>query len=319
MQQENTQVFNEAQQTWVTRSLNFIPPFLTRPEYLYNRSQIGRRIWHQLYKGNPVEEVMLPWGAPIFIGPDDLIGDAIWKMGVFDLIVAEALMRLTDPGELALDVGANIGVMSSVLAGAVGPKGRVISFEPLPSLVTKFRENVDLWRDRLGWSQVSVVPTALSSEEGEAVLTMPTGFAANRGIATLETGLPGEKITIATATLDASLASDEFVGTMKIDVEGHEHSVLQGSDELLSTGRIRDIVFEENNEYPSAATSVLESHGYKIFGLKKGLLGPQLIAPTVSKKSGETPNYLATRDPSRAIERLTATGWCAYKKKEPPR
>ena len=297
------------------RSLNLIPPFLTRPEYVYNRSQIGRRIWHQVYKGNPVEEVTLPWGAPILIGSDDLIGDAIWKTGVFDLIVAELLLRLTDPGELALDVGANIGVMSSILATASGNQGHVIAFEPLPALVTKFRENMELWRSRLEWNQVTIMPTALSSEAGEAVLTMPTGFSANRGIATLEAGLPGEQVTIQATTLDAVLAPDTVVGTMKIDVEGHEYSALQGATRLLSSGSVRDIVFEENNEYPSKVSSLLESHGYEVFGLRKGLLGPQLITPTVSKRTGETPNYLATRKPSRAIQRLTAPGWRAYTKR----
>ena len=94
MQQVNGQVGNKALRALVTRSSNLIPPFFARPEYMYNPAQLGRRLQRQLHKGGPVEEVVLPWGAPMFIGPDDSIGAAIWKTGVYDLIVAELLLRL---------------------------------------------------------------------------------------------------------------------------------------------------------------------------------------------------------------------------------
>ena len=52
----------------------------------------------------------------------------------FDLISCEAIWRLLDEGELALDVGANIGYMTSLMAARLGKNGRVIAFEPHPVL-----------------------------------------------------------------------------------------------------------------------------------------------------------------------------------------
>ena len=260
---------------------------------------------------------MLPWGAPLLIEPDEWIGSRVWLVGVHDLVVAETLLRLTDPGEHALDAGANIGFMTSVLAATVGSSGRVTSFEPLPTLVAKLRQNIDLWHDRLACTQITVIPVALSDEEGEASLMMPSDFAQNQGLATLEPGTSGEsgeEVRVATRTLDAIFSAGEEFGVMKLDVEGHEYSVLKGSVDLLSGGRIRDIVFEEHNTYPNAATRLLESHGYEVFGLRKGMFGPELTPPADLKKSlkqGEPPNYLATRDASRAARRLRPYGWRA--------
>jgi FkbM family methyltransferase len=303
-------------ESFTLRVSDEIPPFFVRPEYLYRPSQLGRRVWRQLNKSTSTRLVTLPWGVPLLVEPEEFIGGNIWRTGVYDLIVLEALIRLADPGELALDVGANIGLMTSALAYAVGPTGHVISFEPHPDLVRRLQRNAELWRSRLDWAHVVVDPVALSDSEAKASLTMPADFAKNRGRATLEPGCPGEGLTVSTKTLDGVLGTDQFVGVIKIDVEGHERSVLTGATNSLSSGQVRDILFEEYNKYPTPVTRLLEAQGYQIFGLRKNIFAPRL---TPSSKLGmslvteRTANYLATRDPLRAARRLTSMGWQALR------
>ena len=293
-----------------------LPQFFSRPEYLFRPSALGRRLQRQFEKGNAVEEVMLPWGAPILIESAELIGSNLWKVGIYDLIVAESLMRLADSGEYCLDVGANIGLMTSALAYAVGTVGHVVSFEPSPGVIPKLEQNVELWRTRLGWRQVTVEAVALSRSNGEAILTVPFESENSPGIASMEPDRAGESVTVPTRTLDSIQPEDTTVGVMKIDVEGHELGVLSGATDLLSSGRIRDIVFEGYGGYPSPVTRLLASYGYSVFGLRKGLLAPRLApdAPAkISFRGGETPNYLATRDASRAVQRLAPMGWQALR------
>jgi FkbM family methyltransferase len=300
----------------ILRLSDAIPLFFNRPEYICRISQIPRRVRAQFDKGGETEEIELPWGAPLLINPHETIGRSLWGMGIYDLIVAEGLLRLADPDELALDVGANIGLMTSALAHAVGTTGRVISFEPNPALVPRLEHNVSLWAERLNWRQVTVEATALSDAPGEAVLTIPDDFAKNQGLATLEKGIAGNGVTVPVRPLDEMLPADSFVGVMKLDVEGHEPSVLAGAAGLLSEGRIRDIVFEEHNKYPSVVTRLLESHGYQVFGLVKGMLAPRLTPASKMKTAliaGGTPNYLATTDPARAAQRLAPMGWQALR------
>lgn len=106
--------------------------YLTKPEYLLRPSQFGRRIIEFLVPRTGIQAVSLPWDMDIWVDPEEAIGRAIVRAGVFELAVTETLWRLTDPGDLAVDVGANIGYMSSVLARRCGPAGSVRVFEPHP-------------------------------------------------------------------------------------------------------------------------------------------------------------------------------------------
>jgi FkbM family methyltransferase len=307
---------NGSLKAYLERPARLILPHFVKPEYLFRPRQAGRRAWHQIDKGRSAERLELPWGTPVVIDPRDNIGKAVWTTGVYDLVVAEALFRLTDKGELALDVGSNVGLMSSALACAVGQSGHVLSFEPNPKLLPRLHENIELWRSQLGWNHVTVAEVALSATNGEAQLTMRSDFAENNGLATLEAGWQGESVTVRTTTLDSFLTGPQYVGTMKLDVEGHEESVLVGSHNLLSSGRVRDVVFEDHDPYPTTTMRLLEAHGYEIFRLRKGMFGP-LLTPGVQRRnslSGDPPSYVATRDAPRATSRFSAKGWRALRR-----
>ena len=98
---------------------------------------------------------------------------------------------------------------------------------------------------------------------------------------------------------------------MKVDVEGHEPSVLRGAGGLLEGGAIRDIVFEDHDDYPSEATAVVEEAGYELISLDNDLWGLRLGAPADrgGVAAGPGPSYLATREPDRARQRLGKRGW----------
>ena len=98
---------------------------------------------------------------------------------------------------------------------------------------------------------------------------------------------------------------------MKIDVEGHEINLLQGSYRLLTERRIRDIVFEDRDLYPSHVTEYLEQLGYTIFSIEQG---PFAVRISPAQESGayykyEAKSYLATLDKQRALDRLSRPGY----------
>src|ERR1051326_2845902 len=86
------------------------------PEYLYRPSQVMLRLKRSLLPRPSVSaDVKLPWGVSLRVRPEEYIGSIIWHRGVFDLVVLEALSRLIEPGETALDIGANIGQMTTLM------------------------------------------------------------------------------------------------------------------------------------------------------------------------------------------------------------
>ncbi len=291
---------------------------LNKPYYLFRPSQALRRTllpWHMRRLEGDRDVIRLPWGHPLRFRVDDKIGICLARRGVFDLPVCEALWRLSDKGEVALDVGANIGQMTSVLSAAVGTGGRVIALEPHPDVFQQLSENASLWQTQADTARIELRNVGASSRSGTAELRVEEVFASNAGTASMvatDDGAAVEAITVPVVTLDEEIG-DADVGVMKLDVEGYELEVLRGALRLLQMRRIRDIVFEEFDALPSPVTSLLESYGYTIFSLDQDLLGPVAGPPRDpgERKSTEDPSYLATTAPERALTRMRPRGWGA--------
>jgi FkbM family methyltransferase len=292
------------------------PLGLMKPEYVLRPRQLLRRVrWLLAPPRATGLTPRLPWGLDIRVRADDVIGTAVLHLGVYDLVVTEALWRLCDPGETALDIGANIGYATSVLARRVGSRGRVLSFEAHPDVYGELRANVSAWRAALPGTALDAHWVALSDRRGSVGLEVPEDFARNRGVCRVPDGPAspgrGRCVTVPCDTLDDLLGAAGRVGVAKMDVEGHEATVLRGARAVLAAGAVRDWVFEHHGAYPSAVTDLLEEHGYAVLRLRKGFFGPALLGPAgrAGQCAWEPPSYLATRDPDRAAARLRPAGW----------
>jgi FkbM family methyltransferase len=293
-----------------------LPERLARkPQYVFHPLRAARRATYRFVREDGRTRVTeLPWGLPLEVYAGDAIGFSIVAGGVFDPCVTEALHRLIDPGDVVADIGANVGYMSSLAAARVGSEGAVLSFEPHPRVYEVLERNAARWRERGRVGAVELRRVALSDAAGEGTLLSPS-FEGNTGLASLdagggETAADSSAIPVELARLD-EVDGAERVRFVKIDVEGHEADVLRGATGLLADGGVRDIVFEDHDEYPSPATAVVEDAGYELISLDNDLLGLRMVAP---ERRGEVPawpgpSYLATREPDRARGRLASRGW----------
>lgn len=293
---------------------------LLKPEFLFRPTQLLRRLrWKRRWCGKRGTAI-LPWGLPLEIDAAETIGMAISKVGVYDLMVAEALLRLADPGETALDIGANIGMNTGALALAVGAEGKVFAFEPHPSIHQGLQRTIGNWASpEYGICNIELRAEAVSDTAGSAVLKVPRDFSQNIGIASLtdahfDKDIQTDDIEVPVISLDEAFADlADKIGVMKIDIEGHELAAFHGAERLLSVGCIRDIIFEEHEILPTAVSRLLEDHGYTIFLLRKDTLGPHII-PTPCERPHTLPNYLATLEPDRALLRFKKRGFASLKK-----
>lgn len=255
-----------------------------KPEYIFRPAQALARFKH------PPDRARLPWGDSLKINSNEAIGRAIWIKGVYDLVVTEALWRLTDPSDIAVDAGANIGYMTSVLS----LRARAVhAFEPHPDVFKTLKENSYFWNN------VKLYKCALSSQSGAALLSIPDEHSSNEGLAFVATtGLPIETMRVDQINHDIDL--------LKLDVEGHELEVLEGAGTL----EIRDIVFEEHGSYPTPVTQHLEDRGYSLFSLGQTLFGPRLCLPERKPaRHWEPQSYVATLNPLRVKSKFKARGW----------
>jgi FkbM family methyltransferase len=293
---------------------------LASPQYFFQPLQVLRRLrLEYFWRGKREAFVTLPWGLSIKIDPHEAVGFNLASKGLYEIGVTEALWRLTAHGDLAIDVGANIGYTASILGIRVGPTGKVICFEPHPAVFDSLRENVDSWKKDCRCGTFVLHQSALSTENGRALLHTNDWFRTNRGTAwisnKLEPGQDRNVIEVSIQSLDSFLDKGETIGVLKMDVQGHELSVLRGMSQILDRHAVRDIIFEEEGAFPAATHRYLKSNGYSIFGLQERFAGVRCLPdaqPMFDPAIGPAPNYLATLDPNRATALLGPMMWRSF-------
>ena len=166
------------------------------------------------------------------------------KPGSYEPQTERFIRQNVKPGMTVLDIGANTGYMTILLADVVGAHGQVHSFEPMPANYELLRKNVDA----NGLNQVHLHNFALSDRKGEATLHIDPGNDGGNTIGNVVgEGWSGHSvITVATEALDDFLgrAGIDKVDFIKIDVEGAESLVFSGAHKLLSRADAPLIVCE---------------------------------------------------------------------------
>jgi FkbM family methyltransferase len=147
----------------------------------------------------------------------------------------EFLATLDLRNKTIFDVGGYEGIYTLFFARAVGPKGRVITFEPNPINCARIRENVVL----NGFTNVTLKPIGLADRPGRAALSFPVGELARGTLQSDYQRSLADKFTVRTVdvdldTLDNQLADLPPPDFIKIDVEGLEVEVLSGMRRLLA-------------------------------------------------------------------------------------
>jgi FkbM family methyltransferase len=294
--------------------------YINRPEYVFQPQQVFRRLKAKIINNSIGKNTFrLPWGVTINAFSGEAIGKSIAAMGIYDLCVSESLYRIIDKNETCVDVGANIGYMTSLMAHCVGKEGRVFAFEPHPNIYQTLFQNIQKWKKENDWTQIELKNLAISDQLGQASLFIPVNFDNNQGIASLvppvseDVNNLGQKITVETNTLD-NLFGNSKIQLLKLDVEGHEINVLLGAQKMLEENRIRDVLFEEHQSYPNSVCSFLIEKGYSVYRVTKGFLKPSLVPPKAAKfHPWEPPCYLATKDIERISRRFKKIGWQCIK------
>lgn len=188
------------------------------------------------------------------------------------LAVFEQFLR---PGDVAVDVGANIGFHTSFMADLVGPNGRVYAFEPNPSLHPRLKRLTE--NNPLG--NIELIEYAASDVDDKALLYLSSisGLSSLNNNWSPKTALGRQEVQ--TITLDRFLASTGSQRTrlIKIDVEGHERAVFRGLSETLRRNSVDVFVFEitppDHSTYDADGVieilDTLARNGYASFGLSE--------------------------------------------------
>ena len=174
----------------------------------------------------------------------DLRDNLQWRLfytGSYEAATIRAALRYLEPGDVVLDVGANIGTFALPIASAL-ESGVVIAVEPAPDAVRTLRWNLEC--NGLD-AKVTVVEDALGREPGTADLRWGDDAQSDTGRRTLH-GTGGVVAPVRVITGDALVSSlgRQSVDMLKIDTEGHELDVLAGLRPLFERQAPRVVIIE---------------------------------------------------------------------------
>lgn len=179
-------------------------------------------------------------GMTLFGFETDLfIAHSIAQTGYWEPELEAVIRRVVRPGDTVLDIGANIGYFTAILAECVGSSGAVHAVEALAPLYELIKKSQSHNR----WSNVHAYNCALGDKNDSVFFLVnsinPGGSCIiSAGEAAVKMKVrPQSVINVQTETLDELLlkqASLERVDYIKMDVEGAEDAVLRGAQKLIA-------------------------------------------------------------------------------------
>lgn len=203
-----------------------------------------------------------------------------------------ALIRDLHRDQIAIDAGANKGSYLWALSKAV-PNGKVVAFEPQPLLA----EYLKLACARSGLGNVVVEAAGCSDVSGTLPLAIPGRETSSPG-ASFEQAVSAREscrfVSVPVIILDDYFATEtRKIGALKIDVEGHELSVLKGARELIRHHKPTIVCESEQRHMTNGSISdvidFVRSLGYNAYFCEGKKLSPaSQFNPSVhQRQSGE--------------------------------
>jgi FkbM family methyltransferase len=166
----------------------------------------------------------------------------IFFMGHYGRPTGQLIESLLDEGDFAVDVGANVGAYTLIMAQSVGSCGRVAAFDANPEVYDRLLQNLTLNNFT---ERTETYELALSSRCGAQELYLPPVSSPNRGTATLiqQTRPQGAPISVQVETLDRVISNWKRCDLIKADTDGNDFAVLEGASEIIRQ-HLPSLIFE---------------------------------------------------------------------------
>lgn len=223
------------------------------------------------------------WGIGKFEIHDlrEYIQRNIYYLGYYEIRETRLFRKLLRPGDVFVDIGANMGWFTVLAGRQIGDNGHVFSFEPAKEIWRQLCRSVEI----NALNNVTLERIALSDKNGTARLTGILAENAGRGsIMGTESGIDltnGEEVLVQSFDEYWGDIQHKKVRLVKIDVEGAEWKVLNGMKIFLGQKICDYLMIEISDERlrksgmrAENALNLLRECGYKLFEIGMFRLTP---------------------------------------------
>lgn len=163
---------------------------------------------------------------------DDLDSLRLSVGGTFEIFETELVKEHIRAGDVVVDIGANIGYYTLILARLVGEQGKVFAFEADPSNFALLKKNIEA----NGYKNVTPIQEAICAAPAE--LTLHKETFCNTSPAIWKTRHSSATIAVQGTSLDTFFSGypdfSHKIAFIKMDIEGAEHEGLKGMRKTLA-------------------------------------------------------------------------------------
>lgn len=171
-------------------------------------------------------------GYSVFVGPRDRdIGASIQIAHQYEPHVTAVIREMLRPGNVFVDVGANIGFFTNLAAHLVGASGRVVAIEPMDKNLQLIYRSLE----SNGFGHVDVHACAASDCQG--IVCVTTGPGTSNGQVVKDSNANGALLRSQTRRLDDLTVGLAKIDLVKFDIEGYELLAWRGFREGLQKHR----------------------------------------------------------------------------------
>ncbi|MFM8681682.1 MAG: FkbM family methyltransferase [Alphaproteobacteria bacterium] len=195
----------------------------------------------------------------------------IFFYGAFRPEVSRLINRMLRPGQVAIDIGANVGMHSVIMANRVGPTGRVVVFEPDPHPMGRLRRNMAL--NGIDW--VTTVEAAVSARSETRTFYLhddSIGNFANASLVAANVGKQTASVEMQVVSIDEWMRDNPLprVDVIKLLAQGEEYNALQGMRGLIERDRPKIFFLYEPSYWQRQGLELMDAvrffagHGYGV-------------------------------------------------------
>ena len=205
-------------------------------------------------------------GSKMYLDMSDAgLSSELYLRGIREAHATVEFQKRLKPGQVIVDIGANIGYYALMEAKSSGNEGRVYAIEPVDENIALLRRNVDANR----YENVEVYNMAI----GDKNCTQDINLSKQSNLGTfcknLDLDPSGETKAVDVQTLDKFLQGKRNPDIVRMDVEGYEFEILKGMKETFANTESLQLFIEVHADFLGKEKTVALYEMMKAYGIKE--------------------------------------------------